>query len=421
MNYKEALDYIASSEHLGTKLGLDNIRELLERLGNPQKSLRFVHVAGTNGKGSCCAMLSSVLRRAGCKTGLYTSPYIFRFNERMQINSKQIEDGALASLIEEVKPAAEAMENQPTVFEIITAAALLWFAREGCDIVVLEVGLGGRFDATNIIDCPELAVIMNIGLDHTELLGNTLEQIAFEKAGIIKPGCETVLYNQSSAVEEVIRGICAERGSPLRIADFSAIEPGFNSLEGQSFSYKGQTYALPLLGAHQLKNAAVVIEAVNALRERGWKIEDDALEHGLYSVFWPARFEICAEEPYFVVDGGHNPQCASTVVQNLADYFPGFRHVLLVGVLADKDYPTLFKILNLAAGEYVCVTPESPRALPASSLAEHLKQYGKPVTVCQSIEDGVFTAIEKAGSDGMVCAVGSLYMTGEIRNCLGLY
>ena len=422
MDYKQAIDYINKMEWYGSKPGLERIGALLEKLENPQRDLRYVHISGTNGKGSCAAMTSSVLKAAGYKTGLFTSPYISCFNERMQINGKQIENDALAELITKIQPIADAMEEHPTVFEIITAAAFLWYAQEKCDIVVLEVGLGGRYDATNIIEEPEASVIMNIGLDHTEVLGDTIEKIAYEKAGIIKKGCPVAIYPQKDEAERVIREECKKQGAELRIADFSKIEPEFDSYDGQVFTYNQNSYAIPLLGAHQLRNAAVVIEAVELLREEGWEIEQDELEHGLYSVFWPARFEIAADEPYFVVDGGHNPQCAATVVENLGNYFPECPHIMLVGVLKDKDYETLFKIINLAAEEYVCVTPESPRALPADELGKHLERYGKKVTVCESIDDGVFEAIDRAREkNGMVCAVGSLYMAGAIRACLGLY
>ena len=422
MTYKEALAYINSSEWFGSKLGLDRITELLHRLGDPQEKLKFIHIAGTNGKGSCASMLASVCKAAGYKTGLYTSPYIYRFNERMQINGKEIEDSVLADLITELQPVFDSMEDHPLIFEMVTAAALLWYAKEACDIVVLEVGMGGRLDATNIISSPEAAVIMNIGLDHTQQLGSTVPDIAAEKGGIIKEGCSVVLYQQNDDVEEVIRKICLEKHADLHIPDFSAIESEFDSLEGQTFTYKGEEYAIPLLGAHQRRNAAAVIEAVMLLREKGWKIDQEALEHGLYSVYWPARFEVLMDDPYFILDGGHNPQCAGTVVQNLADYFPGIKHIMLVGVLADKDYPTLFSVLNLAADEYICITPNSPRALPAEQLAEQLRHFGKPVSVCDSIDDGVFQAIDRAREqDGIVCAVGSLYIAGTIRECLGLY
>lgn len=422
MDYKQALAYINKIEWFGSKPGLGRTAELLEKMGNPQDRLKYVHIAGTNGKGSCASMAASVLKAAGYKTGLYTSPYLFRFNERMQINGHQIEDDVLADIVTMIQPIADSMEDHPTEFEVMTATAFEWYARENCDIVVLECGMGGRDDSTNIIKSPEVAVLMNIGLDHTHILGNTIEEIARNKAGIIKDKCQAVLYQQNDSVEEIVKQRCEEVGANLRIADFSAIELDFDSLEGQAFTYKGEQYAIPLLGAHQRRNAAVVIEAVEALRDKGYSIDQGQLEHGLYSVFWPARFEPVGEDPDFIVDGGHNPQCATTVVENLANYFPDVKHVLMVGVLRDKDYENLFRILNLAADEYVCVTPDSERALNAKDLAEHLSRYGKKVTVCDSIEDGVFAAQERAREiGGMVCAVGSLYMSGKIRDCFGLY
>ena len=421
MDYKEALDYIGGSTWFGAEPGLDRIRELLESLGRPQDRLKAVHIAGTNGKGSCAAMLAAILKASGYKTGLFTSPYIQRFNERMQINGKQIEDDTLADIVAAVKPAAESMDEHPTQFEMITACAMLWFAREGCDIAVLEVGLGGRFDATNIIGTPEAAVIMHIGLDHTRILGETVEQIAFEKAGIIKPGCDCVLYQQEENVIRVIRDICANRGARLTVADFEQILPEFDSIDGQVFTYRGEAYALPLLGQNQLCNAAVVLDTVSVLRRKGWKLEQSDVEHGLYSVSWPARFEIVSEEPAFVIDGGHNPQCAETVADNLRRYFPGKRCVILAGVMRDKDYPEIFRILDPEAAEYVCVTPTSgSRALPAAELGAMLEDFGKKVTVCESVPAAIAAASDAAGKDGVVCAVGSLYLAGEIRNCFDL-
>lgn len=421
MDIKEALEYIDGMLWFGSKPGLSRVSFLLEKLGEPHKKLKFIHIAGTNGKGSCAAMTASVLKAAGYRTGLFTSPYLARFNERMQINGQEIEDGELAELVAELKPIAETMEEHPTEFELITAAAMLWFARRRCDIVVLEVGLGGRLDATNVIDKPEAAVIMNISLDHTKVLGDTVELIAAEKAGIIKPGCDCVLYQQADSVERVIAAQCERLGARLHKADFGQISKEFDSLEGQVFSYKGDAYAIPLLGANQLKNAAVVVELANVLRGRGWKIAQEDLEHGLYAVSWPARFELVRDEPPFVVDGGHNPQCASVVVENLENYFPDKKRVLLMGVLADKDYPQLCRILSAAADEFVCVTPDNgERALPAEDLARELRQYNKPVTVCNSIEGGVSAALDAAGAEGMACAVGSLYISGAVRACFGL-
>ena len=405
MDYKEALAYLDSIEYFGSKPGLERITAMLEKLGNPQQDMKFVHIAGTNGKGSCAAMTASILKAAGYKTGLYTSPYLYRFNERMQINGKEIDDQVLADLVTRVKPIAEGMEDHPTVFEIMTATALLWYKEAACDIVVLEVGLGGRFDATNVIAAPECAVIMNIGLDHTAVLGDTIEQIAFEKAGILKPGCDAVLFQQTQSVTEVVRERCDE----------------LDSLYGQSFAYKGESYALPLLGAHQLKNAATVLEVVEVLRAKGWKLEQSDVEHGLYAVYWPGRFELLSEEPFFVVDGGHNPQCALTVRDNLLHYFPTQRRILLLGILRDKDYAGLTAILNEAADEYICITPRSPRALPAQELADFLNRYNKPVAVCDSIRDGVSLALDRSDGESVVCAVGSLYSVGEIRACFERY
>ena len=422
MNYKESLEYINSTAWFGGEPGLGRIRALLSTLGDPQKAFRTVHIAGTNGKGSCAAMTASVLKAAGYRTGLFTSPYLHRFNERMQINGKEIEDEALAGHATAVRKAAEAMAEHPTAFEMMTACAFLWFAAQHCEIAVLETGLGGRYDATNSIENPEVCVIMNIGLDHTGILGSTIPEIAGEKARIIKPGCDCVLYQQGEEATEVIRDFCRQQKAALHEADFAQIGTEFDSLEGQVFSYRGETYAIPLLGAFQRRNAAVVIELVRVLRNRKWKISPEALEHGLYAVSWPARFEVLADDPYFVLDGGHNPQCAQEVAENLMHYFPEEKHILLVGVLRDKDARAIFSILNEAADEYICIKPNSSRALEARELAELLGQFEKPVTVCETIEEGIYRAQQRAKeSCGMVCATGSLYMAGEIRACFGCY
>ncbi len=421
MTYKEALEYIDGTKWFGAEPSLRRIDELLKALGDPQKKLKFVHIAGTNGKGSCAAMVASVLRSAHYCTGLYTSPYLFRFNERIQVNGRQISDDALAAVTAVVKTAAEKMKEHPTEFELITACAMLHFAAEGCDIVVLETGLGGRFDATNIIGSPECSVIMNIGLDHTAILGDTVDEIAAEKAGIIKPDCPCVLYHQAESVENIIREKCRETGSELVITDESAIASEFDSLMGQSFSYKGVPYALSLLGSHQLRNAAAAIETVNVLIRHGWRIDSGDIEHGLYAVSWPARFELCRNEPDFIVDGGHNPQCAETVVRGMLNYYPDCHRVLLVGMMRDKDYEELCRILGRCADEFVAVEPDSPRALDRETLAQCLHKSGKPVTVCDSIQEAVSIATELAGEDGVVCAAGSLYLAGSVRYCLGMY
>ena len=416
MTSEDALKFIHSVSWRGSRPGLTRMRELLDRLGHPERKCRYVHIAGTNGKGSTAAMLSSILTEAGYTTGLYTSPYLWHFNERMQVCGGQITDEELCAITEYVAPHARAMADSPTEFELVCAIAFEYFARKGCEYVVLEVGMGGRLDATNVIEAPEAAVLTNIGLDHTKELGDTVEQIAGEKAGIIKPGCAVVAYEQKPSVMEVFRQAAQAAGADWRPADFSRLRPESDSREGQVFSYRDFAHMeLPLLGAHQLKNAAVALETVAALRARGVKIPEEVVRAGLKHTVWPARFEIVSRHPWFVVDGGHNPQCAETVADNLKRYFPGMGHVLMLGVLADKDVEGLTDILDTAADAYVTATPASPRAMSARELAERLKKYGKPVTACDTIAQAVETAKRLAGPDGVACCVGSLYMAGEAR------
>ena len=365
-------------------------------------------------------MLASILKAAGYKTGLYTSPYLSRFTERMRVNGREIDGARLADLVSAVKPQADAMADHPSEFEMTTAAALLYFKAEDCGAVVLEAGLGGRFDATNVIASPECSVIMNIGLDHTAVLGDTVEKIAAEKAGIIKPGSPCVLYCQQESVMDVVRASCADEGSSLTVTDPAQLTPMFDSRDGQTFSYRGTEYALPLLGRNQLYNAAAALDAVEALRNRGFAVDAHAAEAGLYAAEWPARFEVVSDEPYFIVDAGHNPQGAQTAADNLKNYFPAQRRVILMGVMADKDWRGMADILSGVGDEFVTVTPSSPRALPAAELAAYIEGLGRDVTVCGTVEDGVRSALEKAGESGMACAVGSIYMCGAVRGCFGL-
>lgn len=417
---EEAISFIHEKVWQGSKPGLERTRALLVKLGEPQKRLNVVHIAGTNGKGSTAAMLASVLQCAGLKTGLYTSPYIADFGERMRIDGVPIAGAELARLTERCAPYALQMADRPTEFELVTAIAMAFFADNGCQVVVLETGMGGRLDSTNVIEAPLCSVITNIGLDHTRELGDTVEKIAAEKAGIIKKGCPAVVYALPEHIEAVLAARCRETGSPLVRADFGAIRPIADSRVGQLFSYKGfEALRLPLLGAHQLKNAAVALETVGVLRARGLAISDDAVRLGLESTVWPARFEIISERPFVVVDGGHNPQCAETVAENLLRYFPDMKRVVLFGVLADKDFMGQAAILNAAADAFVTLTPPNPRALAAEALADRLKIFGKPVLTGASIEDGIRKALQTAGPDGVVCSVGSLYSAGPVRAYFG--
>ena len=415
MNVQEALTYIHSVSWKGSVPGLSRTQELLRRLGDPQNRLKFVHIAGTNGKGSTAAMLASVLQAAGYRTGLYTSPYITCFNERMQVDGRMIDDDELAQITQELRPHAEAMEDHPTEFELVTAIAMVYFARHACDIVVLEVGLGGALDSTNVISQPEVAVICNIGLDHTEVLGDTLEKIAQAKAGIIKGG-DVVIYRGQASVEQVFADACARTGARLHRADFDAIVPVSAALDGQVFDYGARkALLLPLLGAHQLKNASVVLTTVDVLIARGWHISEQALREGLRTVRWPGRFELLRREPVFIVDGGHNPQCMASLAENLKAYLAGRPITALTGVMADKDYSDMYRIVAPYISRYVTVTPDNPRALRAEALAEALRVYGKPVTACPTVAEGVAEALRQTGSGEAVVAFGSLYMVGDIR------
>lgn len=420
MTYDEALSFIHGVSWRGSKPGLSRTTELLRRLGNPEGRLRFIHVAGTNGKGSTSAMIACALTQSGYRTGLYTSPFISRFNERMRIDGECISDTELAEFVQRIQPHANAMDDAPTEFEIVTALALDWFAEKGCNAVVLEVGMGGRLDSTNVIPPPECAVITRIGLDHTAELGDTKEKIALEKALIIKPGCSAVAYAQESSVMQVIGEVCRERGVILRVPDFRLLETVGDSRDGQEFRYCGQEFAIRLLGEHQRQNAAVALEALEALRLRGWDIPYPAVRRGLEMTAWPARFEIISREPWFVVDGGHNPQGAESAARNLTTYFPDMKKVILMGVLADKDYESMIRLLADVADEFIVTEPLSLRALSAAELAGCIRRYGKPASVCGSIEQGVAKAAASAGVLGVACAVGSLYMAGAVRACFGL-
>lgn len=415
MTVQEAINYIHSVCWKGSVPGLGRTQDLLARIGNPEKKLRFVHIAGTNGKGSTAAMTASILQQAGYRTGLYTSPYIFRFHERMQVNGQEISDEDLTAITEFVKPHADAMSEQPTEFELVSCIAFEYFMRQNCDIVVLEVGMGGELDSTNVIDAPEAAVITNIGLDHTEVLGDTLELVASAKAGIIKAGCTAVLYRSTPSVEAVFEERCASVGAALVKADFDSLRSVSHSLEGQIFDAAGyKALELPLLGEHQMHNTAVVLAAIAVLQKKGYAITEQHIRDGLRNVRWPGRFELLRREPLFLVDGGHNPQCIQALVGNIRDYLKGRPLTVLTGVLADKDFHCMYSDVAPYASEFVTVTPDSPRAMAAEALKEYLSRFGKPVTACASTEEGVATAIAHAGKNGVVLAYGSLYMVGAI-------
>ena len=418
MDYQEALAYIHAVHWQGHKPGLDRTRALLAALGDPHKGLRFVHVAGTNGKGSTAAMLDSCLRCAGYKVGLFTSPYIIRFNERIQVDGAPIPDDALVRLVEQVRPAAAAMTDVPTEFELITALGMLYFAQQRCDIVVLEVGLGGALDSTNVIDPPACAVITALGMDHVKELGPTLADIAAAKAGIIKPGSPVVSYGGAPEADRVIAAAAQAAHAPLTVADFSKLTLRGAGLEGQSFDYDGlDGLTLPLLAGYQPRNAAVAIEALRALRRRGWAVPDSAIRQGLAQVRWPGRFELLRRDPPFLLDGSHNAHGMRATVESLRSLFPGQKFVFLVSIMADKDADEMLRLLLPLAKRFVTVTAPSPRAIPAAALAARIAALGGQAEPAGSIPAAVARAVALAAG-GPVAALGTLYFSGEVRQAV---
>ena len=419
MNAEQAIAYIHSVCWKGSIPGLGRTQELLEKMGNPEKKLKFVHIAGTNGKGSTAAMTASILSKAGYRTGLYTSPYIYRFHERIQVDGVEISDEDLTEITEYVKPLADSMAQSPTEFELVCCIAFEYFYRKKCDIVVLEVGMGGAWDATNVIEVPEVAVITNIGLDHTEYLGDTVEKIAETKSGIFKPHGHAVVYRSTPSVEAVYERVCAERDVSLRKADFDGLVLKAHTLEGQVFDCGSRkNLVLPLLGDHQLHNASVVVSIADTLIGEGWKISEQNIYDGIRDVRWPGRFDIVCRKPLFIIDGGHNPQCIEALVKNIQDYLAGKKVVALTGVLADKDYADMYKPVMPLVDRFVCITPPNPRKLEAEQLARYLRKAGAQAQASESILDGVKKAMELAGKDGVVLCFGSLYSIGGIRDAL---
>ncbi len=420
MTYDETLTYIHGALKFGKKLGLHNIGFLLKLMGNPQKNLRFVHVAGTNGKGSTSAFIEGILAQAGYKTGLYTSPYIQRFTERIRIGKDEISREELADITAYVKEHVDKMialgQNHPTEFEIITAIAFEYYCRKECDLVVLEVGLGGRYDPTNIIEAPELAVITAISYDHTERLGKTLPEIASEKAGIIKQGADVVLYGQCKEVEQVFERACAQKGAHLHRTNFSGIREHCSGIDGQTFTFgEYEDLEIRLLGRHQIYNAAVAVNAARILSAKGFDISEENIRKGLVNTKWPGRLELLSKNPVFIIDGAHNPGGALALRAFLWDTFPGRPVSFIMGVLRNKDYLSMMRIVLPGCKRFFAVMPDSPKALGSEELAKAASSYCNHVQVSDTIEEVVRTSIESAEDDEIICAFGSLYYIGTVK------
>ena len=427
----------------GSMPGLERISALLSLLGDPQKDLKYVHVAGTNGKGSVCAFLASILASSGLVCGVFSSPWIQRYTEQIRIVSPggigEISPEDLALVTDEIRRACLPLEKEgpglPTEFELLTAAAILYFRRKRCDIVILEAGMGGRLDSTNVIPCPEAAVLTPISMDHEAFLGHTLTEIAGEKAGIIKEGCSVVSAPQKEEVLSVIKERCLEKGASLTIAQvprlLSSGPLGTEfTLEGYGPGPEGEEKAeasdpspfrIRLAGAFQPQNASLALQAALVLGKKGFPVTGASIRQGLFKAIWPGRFEILSADPPFIIDGAHNPDGIRALTESLSLCFPGKKLTMIAGVLADKDYEAMFREMIPFAESYITVTVPNPRALPAEDLAEYIRKCGGRAQPSSSLEEALEKALclQKKGHTAGILAFGSLYYIGKIRTLMG--
>ena len=471
MDWNESIALLHGANWKHTKIGLERMRDFMHALGDPQEKLRYVHIAGTNGKGSACVMTQSILTAAGFRTGLYISPHLDQFNERLSIDGQMISDADLRRLSARVRAAAETLGEEPTDFEMITAMAFCWFEEQHCDLVVLEVGMGGRLDATNVISSPEVCAIMHIGLDHTEFLGDTVEKVAAEKAGILKPGADCVLYHQLPGVMEVVQkrfadvnpdaaaradaatdtaastfsadSCCAsgaadttngtldiahsnyDSGSTKSAAarlvttDPAAFTARARSIDGQVFDYRNRpNLRIQLLGNYQMENAMAVLDIIDCLQRRGFGISEEAIRSGLAQATWPGRFELLSRDPLLIVDGAHNPNGVEALVDTIRAYFPDQKINFVMGVMKDKDYHTMLRLIAPYAARFITELPDAHRALRPEALKSEIRAYfDGPVETADSVTAAVERAMEIAeGTDVITICFGSLYQVAEIRN-----
>ena len=426
MKYEEAMKYITEVGNFGSNYGLERTYKLLEHLGNPERDLKLIHIAGTNGKGSTTSMITEILMGEGYKVGMYTSPFIEEFEERIQINRNNITKESLAILMDEIKVAVdkviEAGYNHPTEFEIITVLMLLYFKKENIDFGVIEVGLGGTLDSTNVIK-PIIQVITSISFDHTNLLGNTLEKIAMEKAGIIKKGIPTVIYPQQEEVLKVIKNKCFEMDSELYIANNENLK--FKNIVNLDKPYQLLKYnneidiLLPLLGEHQIINLSVAMQAIEVLNNKN--IIDISIANivkSIKNVSWKGRLEVLSNNPYVVIDGAHNIQGIKTLSRNIKKYFKYENLYLILGILADKDVEEMIKIITPMAKKVYSVTPNSIRGELAESLKDEVSKFNKNCKAFDKYEEAYLEALNDASEKDLILASGSLYMIGDMRKII---
>lgn len=425
MNYEEAMNFIQNTNKFGSVLGLDNIKELLERLGNPQDQLKVVHIAGTNGKGSTLAFLAGIFRESGYRAGRYVSPASFSYEERFRINEENISKKDLCFYMEKIKNVAEEMVkdglSHPTMFEIETALSFLYFLDKKVDVVLLETGMGGRLDATNVVKKPIATVIASIGMDHMQFLGDTLEKIASEKAGIIKEGCPVISYDNTKEVNEVIKNKAKQMHAKVTFVNSAGIRVLQESLNGESFSYRssdGRWYEkieIPLLGRHQINNAALALETLNVIKNY-YCISDFQTEDGMRKTIWRGRIEILEREPMVICDGAHNPDGAKSLLSFLQNNFTNQRLIYIMGVLSDKDYEQMVQILAPAADKIYTVAPDNPRALSSRELCNCISKYHQNVEERQRLAECLSEVRQKAEKDDVIIICGTLSFQNELIN-----
>lgn len=424
MKYEEVMEYMECKVNkLGSVPGLDSIRELLNRMGNPQDALTFIHVAGTNGKGSVSTLIANALTANGYKVGRYISPVISDYRERIQVNNRMIAKNAVAEGLSGIFDICTAMEAEglvhPTAFEIETALGFQYFMDKKCDFVVLETGMGGTLDATNIVQNTKLCVFTSISMDHMAFLGDTLTEIAANKAGILKNGCKAVSGLQCEEVLNVLKAASERLNVPFTTVCGTSLKVGRQSLKGQKISYKAfKQMEIPLLGSFQTENAALALEALTALQEDGVKLKEDKIRKGLMDSRWPARFEILSKKPYVIADGAHNEEAVKKLMETMRFYFTNQRIIYIMGVLKDKDYTAMIQeSVPMAEMIFTVTPPNKERAMPAFELAKEISGYNPNVTATDSVEEALEMARLMAGEDGVVLAFGSLSYMGKLRAC----
>lgn len=411
MNYEEALNFIHTRNKFGIKLGLDATNALLDKIGNPHRKLKFIHIAGTNGKGSTTSYIHDILVANGFKVGKFISPYVYSFTERIQINNCEISCEDLAECATVVNDAIEKYDLTPTEFEVVTAIGLLYFEKQKCDYVVLEVGMGGRFDSTNVIPAPLVSVITSISIDHTEYLGDTIDKIAFEKCGIIKTGSKTVSYaDNPSDADEVIKNSCTERNVPLTIPRKNDICILNQSIEGTDFEYKNQKYHINMLGKHQVYNAVSAVETAKILG-----VNEEFIKKGLEHTKFRGRLEIVSKDPLIIEDGAHNYSGICALCDAFKTYFANKKIIIVMAMLKDKEYEKCIKTLVPNADIFIATEANNPRKSTAEELSQTALKYMENVYAEPDVNKALELAISKSNSESVICVCGSLYLLGDVK------